>query len=176
MNNEKNLRAFVGNESLGTAQRRDAAEMLVGLKLNAVPEPADDDPEVAELRTPWPDDASLGAVLPMAWRQRNIAYGWPSEGPSVAQARKHIHKRVKLRALLAVVVDEKENRLVRLAACDAVVREHSPKGALRNVHKSAEEMLSAVKPSTASKWVAGPNGFPEQVLVSRPPQSMADVW
>jgi hypothetical protein len=167
------LRTAIADESLGLPERRTATELYVAGLVDAVPAPAEDDAEVVELVTPWTDDGTLGSIAPLAWKQRNLAYGWHESGPSLAQARKHVHDRLKFRALLAVVVDESEHRLERLEACRRVLDELHPQNFYRVNGYTPERMLDRVLPATATKYGGL---FQPSVPVMRPPMTLADVW
>ncbi len=164
----------MADEQVSLAERKAVAEHLIQLVVDAEPVPGDDHAEVMELRTPWTDDGPLGSIAPMAWKQRNISYGWSADGPTLAQARKRVHDRLKLRTLLAVMVDEAAHRLERVAACQAVLHDHSdPHGFHRKNDCDAEKLLDKVLPPTATKF----GGWNEpRVPVVRPPQCLADVW
>jgi hypothetical protein len=166
------LRAAIADESIPLTERRTAAEHLVTAVVDAVPEPEEDNAEVVELLTPWTDDGTLGSIAPMAWKQRNLVYDWHESGPSLAQARKHVHDRLRFRALLAVVVDESAHRLTRLEACRVILDEHlHPQGYHRKNNYNAEKLLEKILPPDAMKWTAS-----GKVPVVRPPMTLADVW
>jgi hypothetical protein len=168
------LRDAIRDESLSMTERRTAAEHYNAALTDAVQEPADDHPEVVELRTPWKDDGPLGNIAPMAWKQRNISYEWSADGPTLTQAIKRVHDRLKLRALLAVVVDDSAHKLERLEASRRVLDDHlHPQSFERKNGYDAERMLSKVLPTTATKY-GGWNRPP--VPVVRPPRDLADVW
>lgn len=167
------LRTAIADESLGLPERRTAAEHLIVEMLDAVPVPGDDNAEVVELLTPWTDDGTLGSIAPMAWKQRNLAYGWRESGSTLAQAIKRVHDRHKLRAVLGVVVDESAHRLERLEACRRVLDELHSQNFYRRNGYDAERMLAKVLPASATKH-SGWNKPP--VPVTRPPMTLADVW
>lgn len=93
------LRTAVRDEALSLSERKAAAEHYIAELLDGVPEPGDDHAEVIELRTPWKND-TLGSIAETAWKARNTAYGWHANGPTASQARAHIHRRLKMLALL----------------------------------------------------------------------------
>lgn len=165
------LRAAIADESLGLPAQRTAAQHYIAAIIDAVQEPGDDHAEVIELRTPWKDGGTLGGIAPLAWKQRNLSYGWHEGGPTLTQARRRVHDHLKLRALLAVVVDESAHRLGRLEACRRVLDDLHPQNVCRVNGYDAERMLSTVLPATAQKWKAS-----LKVPVERPPREFADVW
>lgn len=169
--NYEQFRSLIADESLPLTERRTAAEHYITALVDAVPEPGDDHAEVIELRTPWKSDR-LGSIAETAWKARNGAYGWYANGPTVSQARAHVHKRLKLLVLLAVVVDEHAHHLERLAACQSLLEDHRhPQNFYRKNGYHAEKLLSKVLPATAHKWTAK-----GKVPVERPPREFADVW
>jgi hypothetical protein len=168
------LRAAIADENLPLSERHTAAEHLVTAVVDAVPAPAEDHTEVVELVTPWKDDGPLGGMDPKAWRVRNEVYGWHESGPTLSQAKRHVHAHHRLRALLTVVTDENAHRLERLEACRVLLDEHlDPRNFYRVNSYTPEQMLEKVLPASATKY-GGWNKPP--VPVTRPPLTMADVW
>lgn len=169
----QDLRALIADESITLAGRTVAAEHAVQLQLASVPAPAEDDAEVVELLKTWADDGSLGSLLPTAWKQRNLASGWSESGPTLSQARKWVHDRLRLRALLGIIVDEESasHRLERLEACRCVLETLHPRNFYRVNTYTPERMLAEIKPYTAVKWGTG-----GKVPVQRPPREIADAW
>jgi hypothetical protein len=167
------LRTAIADESIPLSERRTAAEHYVAEMVDAIPAPAEDNAEVAELVTPWTDGGTLGSFAPMAWKQHNLAYGWRESGPTVAQAIKRVHDRLRLRVMLGVVVDENAHHLERLEACRRVLDELHPQNFYRRNGYDAERMLAKVLPATATKYAAWDK---PPAPVERPPQTLADVW
>ena len=166
------LRAAVSNVALPIGERQSAAEHLVRLMVAGVPVPADDDAEILELRTPWKDDGKLGSNAPAACRARNEVFGWHVDGPTLSQAKRHVHDRHMLRLLLAIIVDESVHRLERLEACRVVLGDNlRPRSPQRRNNYSPEKLLAEVLPSGAFKLTAS-----GRAKVSRPPLAVADVW
>jgi hypothetical protein len=168
------LRTAIRNEGLPLPERKTAAEHYTGALVDAVQEPSDDHPEVIALRTPASADGPLGDIYPWARAISNEACGWAASGPTLPQAVRHVHERLRLRALLAVIVDEAAHLLERLEAFRRVLVDHlDPHGFYRKNQYDPEKMLSKVLPATATKY-GGWNKQP--VPVVRPPHDLADVW
>jgi len=167
--NEKvaDLRELIADESLSINERKLAAEHAVRLQLEDVELTGvpDDDPEIVELMTPWADQ-TLAAMCASVTNGRSVN-GW-----NLTDAKKTVLRRLALRALLAVVVDEAAHRLERLAACQVILDEHlHPRNVLRINGYDAERLLDAVVSADAVKWTSE-----GQRTVERPPQTLADVW
>jgi hypothetical protein len=169
------LRVVIADESLPIAERKVAAEHAVQVQLSAVPEPDDNDDAVAALRTPSVPINAHPVVVKLTQDSMGFWYelqGWLSTGPTLPQARQHVHKSHKLRLLLRVIVDKAADRLERLAACRVVLDDHiHPRGKFRVNHYGEERLLDLVLPPTATKWAPGGNR-----PVERPPMGLDDVW
>lgn len=169
MNNEKvaDLRELIADESISINERKLAAEHAIRLQLEDVEIVGvqDDDHEVIELTTPWADQ-TLAAMCSSVTNGRSVN-GW-----NLTDAKKTVKRRLALRALLAVVVDESKDRLERLAACRVILDEHlHPRNTFRMSSYNEERLLDAVVSADAMKWTSE-----GQRLVERPPQTLADVW
>jgi hypothetical protein len=161
MSNIGELRVVIADESLGLPERRAAAEHYLAELVEAVPAPAEDDAEVVELRTPWKAEGEMGKFMQSGWRSRNTVYGWSPDGPTLTQAKLHVHDRMKLRALLGIIVDDSAHHLERLEACRGVLGRLSLQNFYRVNGYTPERMLAEVKPDTELK---------------RPPREFSDVW
>jgi hypothetical protein len=162
------LRAAVEDTALPLSERKDAAEHLVKVVVKAVPDPADDDPEVVELRTPWENTE----ITKLFSKGPNTV---PLSGHSLPDAKAKVLQRRTLRAALAVVVDSTANQLERLAACERILEDHPQISKWRYNSYTPERMLVEVLPADSVKWDAlswrrGP------VPVVRPPRELSDVW
>jgi hypothetical protein len=159
------LRTVVEDEGLDIAQRRDAAAHIVTLTVDAVPEVPDADTEVVTLTTPWADPV-LAKIAADATGGRSV------NGYSLPDAKQTVIKRHRVRALLAVVVDDTAHKLIRLAACQTALDGFlHPNGVHRRSAYTAERLLAEVRPSDSFKWTSKGK---EQI--ARPPLSLADVW
>lgn len=100
------LRAAVSNVVLPIGERRDAAQLVITLKLSAVLAVPDDDSEVGELLKPWTDRtlAQLFAGAPGV-------DGWP-----LLEARAIVLKRRKRRVLKDIAADGTEDEMIRETA------------------------------------------------------------
>jgi hypothetical protein len=163
------LRSVTADEGQSLPARRAAAEHLIGLHVEAVEAAgvSDDDPEVSALRTPW-KDAELASMFCKS------PDGPPLKGWPLSDAKSKVLDRRKLRALLAVVVDEKAHPLERLAACEKVLRDY-PVGKWRMNSYTAARLLAEILPADSVKWDSdswrrGP------IQVQRPPMELKDVW
>lgn len=165
MLSELELLELVANISLPTGERKNAAALLVRLKTDAVPQPSTDDAQVQELLKSWSTPAVAAGYAAALGRTGSI-------GAKDAVA--YVHKTLRLRILLAVVVDEGADQLVRLAAAEAILRDHlSSRHWLKSNNFTPERMLVAIKPVEKGKMTT----FPwKRVPLSRPPMCLADVW
>lgn len=162
-NKIEDLKQIIADEGMELTKRGTAAELYIAELVDTVALPGDDDLEVIERMKPWNDRALADLVSPS---------GAGTNGESLADARKTVFRRRKLRALLYVVVDKEAHRLERLAACKVVLDEHlhnRNRFVMNNFNES--RMLDAVLPANAMKWTAS-----GKVPVCRPPQTLADVW
>jgi hypothetical protein len=169
----EDLRAAVADDNLPVAERRIAAEHYIAALVDSVPEPGPDDPEVIELKAPWKSSGNpdIDELYAYAHGVVNEDLGWDKSGPTVAQAKTYIREQRKFQALLVVAADEMEPCILRLAACRAVLNDLDPRSAYRRNGHSAQQMLDAIKPLTATKW----EGM-RKVPVSRPPKGFTDLW
>jgi len=165
----KQLRSVVVDEGQSLQSRKAAAEHLIGLHVEAVEAAgvSDDDPEVSALRTPW-KDAELASMFCKSLD------GPPLKGASLSDAKNTVFQRRKLRALLAVVVDEKAHPLERLAGCERILHDY-PVGKWRMNSYTAARLLAEILPADSVKWDSeswrrGP------IQVQRPPMELKDVW
>lgn len=172
-NTEKiqDLKALTADESLNLSVRKTAAEHCIEELVNAVPAPTDEDAEVISLQEPWSRETEADRLV--FDLMSKITNGKSTNGRSLANAKAEVHRRNKLRLVLAVIVDTEAHRLERLAACERVLQDHPQisKWAIGNY--SAERLLSEVLPAGATKLVSA---FKPPQRVSRPPHSIADVW
>ena len=160
------LRTVVEDESLDIAARRAAAAHVVQLVVDGVPDPSDDDLEVVQLCTPWADQ-ELAKLASEGTGGRSVN-GW-----SLSDARQRVLTRLKVRAVLDIVVDEAAHKLIRLASCQTMLDTFmNPNGHYRRNAYTAERLLAAIIPAGSQKWVSG--GRKEQVV--RPPRDLGDVW
>lgn len=166
------LRSIVENEELPMKQRKDAATHLVQLIVAGVPEPEADDAEVIERMKPWPRETEAQASI--AEMMDRITGGKATQGWSLADAKAEVWRRKRMRAALAVIVDEEADHLERLAACDVILSDFMPPAGMHRRNGWApDQMLSSILPMTATKIV---RLFEPPVPVSRPPVEMRDVW
>lgn len=168
----EDLRQIIADENTNISTRKVAAEHLVAAMVNAVEEPADDDAEVVKLRTPLrTDDPVMGNLYRTAWIVWNASFGWSETGPTLAQARKHVHEWHRQRVVLTLVVDESAHQLERLAATQHVLDHLDARNFYRINGYSAQQLLNRVLAPNALRWT-GKGELP----VFRPPMSFADVW
>ncbi|MBS1799553.1 MAG: hypothetical protein JSS95_06970 [Acidobacteria bacterium] len=171
MSNEQieGLRAIIANTSLTEKERSNAAAHAVQLQLSAVEAQgvADDDDEVAELMSP--KDGLFGTCWPFYVERIT---GRRADRFTLHEAKKIVLRRKLLRVLLTIVVDESNEELERLAACQEVFDTHlDPRHAFKINAHNAPRLLAAVLPATALKWMDK-----GKVPVERPPKTLADVW
>lgn len=166
-NQLEGLRQVIANESLSLTERRVAADHAIQLQLAAVDaeDVPGDDAEIVELTHPW-TDAKIGALM-------ESITGWVStKGFSLAEAKKTVMRRRRLRMLLAIVVDVAKNKQERLAACREVLSTHlHPSGNFHRNGYDESRLLDTILPSTAYKWTST-----GKMRVERPPKTLADVW
>lgn len=114
MSKLEELRAMVADETLTKAARKDAAEYVVRLLTEAVPEPNEDDPEVIDLMKPWlrdtPGNAGIADIFADTTRGRSI------HGFSKREALLAIHIRHRRKLLKGLSEDESEPKAIRDAA------------------------------------------------------------
>lgn len=168
------LRRIIADTDLPIAERRVAADHAVKLQLAAVAEPPEDDARVLELRTPWTETGKLEVlknVYASGWKGRNLALGWDESGPTIREAKKRVHERYRMRAVLAVIVDKSLNDLEKIAGCQYVLDQLHPRSYYHANAFTPEKMLAAILPDNAMKWIPW-----RKVPVERPPKSLADVW
>jgi hypothetical protein len=164
------LRAVVEDNSKPQNERSAAAGLIVTLTVDAVADPTDEDAEVVKLRTPSDDGGPLSDVMAAVTQGRSRT-GW-----SLADARAEVFERHRLRAVLAVVVDEAAPNMIRLAACQTVLDQFMhPNGRYRQGAYSPERLLAEVVPADAFKHTSQ-SMFKGKVPVCRPPKTFADVW
>lgn len=157
------LRAIIQNDELPIQKRQTAAEHLVQIVAEAAEKAIvkDDDPEVIELQKPR-EDAGLAQLFKYA-------------PPTLQQAKADIAKRRRLRAVLAIVVNETASTIERLAACAWILGQYPEISKWGLNQYTPERLLAEALPADGVKWTScslwdGP------VQVSRPPQSLQDVW
>jgi len=166
------LREIVKDESLSVKQRRHAAAHVLQLIVAGVPEPGADNHEVVERMKPWPRETEMQASL--AEMMDRITGARATQGWSLADAKSEVWKRNRMRAVLAVVVNEDAGHLERLAACDVILSDFMhPAGTHRRNSWTPDKMLSSILPSTATKIT---NFTKPPIEVSRPPMELRDVW
>lgn len=162
MNKLQQLREIVRDETRPAQERKTAAEHYITAMVDGVLAPVDDDNEVQSQMKPWADG-------PM----KNFWSDFPklTDGCSLSDARKEVHTRNQLRAVLAVVTDGTVHRLEQLAACQWLLDNygHIQKWSLN--HCTSEKLLDTVVEPTAYKWTSS-----GKLPVERPPKSMQDVW
>lgn len=166
-----NLWGILQNESLSLTERQTAAHLAVELQIGAVPTPADEDPEVVALRTPWPERYGSTVCFGLAWAVRNEHEGWNAKGPTIQQARKYIVNNRREAAVLAIICDTNAHLLERTAAAEYVLSRLPEDSYYIRQNYTPERMLVEVLPATATRWTT--KGCEQ---VSRPPLCMADVW
>jgi len=168
-NQLEGLRAIIANTSLTEKERSNAAAHAVQLQLSAVEAQGvyDDDNEVAELMSP--KDGFFGTCWPF---YIEIITGRRADRFTLHEARKLVLRQKLLRTLLAIIVDETNDELERLAACQEVFDTHlDPRHTFKINAYNAPRLLAAVRPATALKWMDK-----GKVPVERPPKTLADVW
>jgi hypothetical protein len=170
MSEIETLRAAVADETLCKAARRDAAAHVVRLLVEAVPEALETDDEVCGLQEPWPRSTQNEAQTADMWEA--CTNGRSVRGWNASDALSEVTDRHKLRTLLALIVNEAAPELERLAACEAVLKNHlHPEGFHRRNHYTPEQMLEMVRSSDDMKLTAK-----GRVPVARPPRSIQDLW
>ena len=147
MSNEKieGLRALLADESLPLAERRTAAELCIAALLDSVQEPAEDDSDVIRLRTPPEGDPLVGDLYVRAVQILNEDRGWAPTGPSLAQARRHIHTRRREELVRAIYKDHSRHHLERLEAAQRVLDAASPRSHWRMNGYTAQRIIEESK-------------------------------
>ena len=159
------LRIVIADEQKPLPVRQAAAELLIQQIAEAAEQVpvADDDPEAIELMAPFQDSELMKMMF-------------PSYKPStLAQTKKTVAERRKLRAVLAAVVDESAHQLERLAGCAWVLEARPEISRWRMNQYGPEKLLSTVIPPDGVKWTSR-SLFEGPTPVLRPPQSLQDVW
>ena len=108
------LRGIVADESLGITARKDAAEHVVRLKVDAVPDALATDPEVIALQQPYPRATEFQRR--MADLCVDMTRGRSINGFSAREALIAVRIRHQNRMLKALAEDETEHALIRDAA------------------------------------------------------------
>lgn len=160
--NKTHLRLVLADETLPIQSRQAAAEHLIKLVIESVQEPANDNQEVLKLQQPW-ENREFAAMF-----ANSVAV----DGESPAEAKRIVRQRNRLRAVLAVVVDESAHRLERLAACQKVL-DDTPRTNWPANGYTPDGLLAEVLPAGTLRWAGL---FKEQVPVNRPPKGISDVW
>ncbi|WP_047495871.1 hypothetical protein [Terriglobus sp. TAA 43] len=167
MNNPSNidqLREIVRDDARPGTEREVAAELLITELVDAVQMPSDDDDEVVAHTQPWLD----GAI-------KNLFNTGPAasivNGKSLTAARTKVHEDRRLRAVLAIVVDDSTERLERLAACRWLLKTYSFIRRWAVNHYTPERLLETVLTADAHKWTSQ-----GKRRVDRPAKSLQDVW
>ncbi|MDP9038398.1 MAG: hypothetical protein M3O02_03865 [Acidobacteriota bacterium] len=110
------LRIAIRNEVLPLAERKQAAELLISTALEAVPLPAEDDPEVVERMTAPSAGGTLGELLPIAWGIGNELRGWSRSGATLNQAQAFVREKRRTRLLEELYRDPNLHPLERTEA------------------------------------------------------------
>ncbi|SFS10825.1 hypothetical protein SAMN05421771_1853 [Granulicella pectinivorans] len=158
------LHSVVENDEVPMQKRRDAADHLIEMAVEGVPEPRNDDQEVLARMTPWSDGPVKSLVL-------GISFAKAALGENLADAISEVQKVHRLRSVLAVVVDESAHRLERLAACQWVLANYGHISKWRANNYGAQNLLAEVSFPTATKWT-----YDGKLPVERPPLELKDVW
>lgn len=167
MNSITELREVARDDSQPAQVRKEAAELLVqhiAEQAGAAPIQYDD-PEVIKLMTPPPENTEVEQFIADLMRRCGYTV------PTLAEAKQKVSVQRRLRAVLAVVVDEEASQIERLAACAWVLQEHPHFNSWKTNGYSPERLLGKVLPAGSLRYTSE-----GQMPVQRPPQSLRDVW
>jgi hypothetical protein len=161
-NNPKiaDLMKIVSDSQVSIIDRRAVAEHVVQLAIDGVPEPQNNDQEVLERMKPWTD-------------QKLAALMGGGKGETLADAKAEVWKRNRVRAVLAIIADDKQPHVLREAACARILADHPQISKWRYNSYTADRLLAEALSSTAMKFGGL---FKPDIPVERPPRSFADLW